>query len=400
MKKKIFLAMAMAVLCGLSLQAQVLGYRNGACLAQDGKNLYVTSSEYDCFMVMDKATESVAIIDASSGEWPSQAGEKGSEHFLSVAARNGEAWMSYGYGNLMHFDGKKIDNVKQVSSDGFFHNLILDAEGNLLATTLNERIIRFDANLTPLSSFDFHEDYTFGNVMTSQVLDRNGVLWSILSADQRGSLHRYAGGEGRFVDMGDLHAVAVAEDGEGRLMVSAVTKNGSPVKRRTLCRIEGNEPVLMAELPEDFPSGIMDMKIDSRNRIWLLARRAVYRYEDGQTDTFVHHAFTEHQTEYMKLSQILLDGETAYVCGGYFLESTLDFETNSALHHTMLFKVKDGEVSKISLEEGTRGTSSSVKTIDSQSGNPSNLMFDLQGRRLTEAPAKGVYIQKGRKVIR
>jgi len=399
MKKTLFFAVLLLGFFSTTAHAQVLGYRNGACLAQDDENLYVTSSEHDCFMVMDKSTESVAIFDESSGEWPSQVGEKGSEHFLSVAARNGEAWMSYGYGHLMHFDGKKIDNVKQVSSDGILHNLILDAEGKLLATTLNERIYRFDGNLTPISSFDFHEDYTSASVLTSQVLDRKGVLWTVLNADLRGTLYRYAEGAGEFVDMGDLRAMAVAEDSEGRLYVYAVNKNNSPVKRRTLCRVEGNTVVIVAELPEDFPSGIVDIKIDSRSRVWLLARRAIYRYADGRIETFNHHAFTEHKSEHMKLSQILLDGETAYVCGGYFAE-TLDLETNSALHHTMLFKVKDGEVSEISLDEGTRGTSpSGINTVKDQSGITAGMIFDLQGRRLTQAPAKGVFIQNGKKVI-
>lgn len=399
MKTKILSTVAMSVLSVLFAQAQVLGYRNGACLAQDGENLYVTSSEHDCFMVMDKATESVAIFDESSGEWPSQAGEKGSEHFLSVAARNGEAWMSYGYGQLMHFDGKKIDNVKQISSDGFLHNLILDSEGKLLATTLNERIYRFDGNLTPLSAFDFHEDYSLASVQPSQVLDRKGVLWTVLNADLRGTLYRYAEGTGEFVDMGDLRAMAVAEGSEGSIYVYAVNKNNSSVKRRTLSRVEGNTAVIVAEFPEDFPSGIVDMKIDSRNRVWLLARRAIYRYADGQIETFYHHAFTEHEPEHMKLSQILLDGETAYVCGGYFV-GTLDFETNSALHHTMLFKVKGGEVSEISLGKGTRGTSpSGINTMKGQSDVNADIIFDLQGHRLAEAPAKGVFIQNGKKVI-
>lgn len=120
----------------------------------------------------------------------------------------------------------------------------------------------------------------------------------------------------------------------------------------------------------------------SRNRIWLLARRAIYRYADGHLDVLMHNAFTEHKSESMKLSQILLDGETAYVCGGYFVENTLNFETNCALHHTMLFKAKGNEVSEINLDEGTRGTSpSGIRALEDQSSHPSNLVYDLQGRR-------------------
>jgi len=40
-----------------------------------------------------------------------------------------------------------------------------------------------------------------------------------------------------------------------------------------------------------------------------------------------------------------------------------------------------------------------IGSVETSGEKTSSTLFDLQGRRLTQAPAKGVFIQNGKKVI-
>ena len=106
-------------------------------------------------------------------------------------------------------------------------------------------------------------------------------------------------------------------------------------------------------------------------------------------------------TSYIEKYKLIIDGYSPYMPLSYILALTLDSERSPLEIANEMFESGCFAYSCLDLAMAGSGASdpTAVRSISTATTGPSSEIFDLQGRRLSAIPQKGVYIQNGKKKL-
>ena len=449
MKKCILLTLLCLVMLGSAANATVIGSglgENGTFLAQDDTHLYFFSTEVQKFIVMEKKSGNLKFYAMPNPDSYSTA-----VHHAIV--RNGEVFLSFdqtltdsdgsfvnSYGHITRFADGVFNEPVQVSDRSFWKFDIAD-DGMIWGIVQKNVDVYYPGITQPYPDYDeivgtIQDDLAFTPM--AQLLRHEGEVWASSTAersepfgnvkiDATGSvwfLGNYFESYGFFNennkwynalfkvngDMvekieipkglcgGDYNNI-IEFDNEGNLWFCSNGSESDPDATR-LIKYDGKD-FTCYDLPEGV-TYINDFKFDEQGRIWILTWKSpIICMEDIENNIFTSydHELLPHGNDvYKDMNHLLIDGETVYVIGGQQVKDPTTW--GAPFKRPFLVTIKDGEVSYVEIEPEMNGKSvDAVSNVEAAEAAPA-AMYDLQGHRLTEEPAKGVYIQNGKKVVK
>ena len=350
------------------------------CIAHDDANVYLVKLD-GYLVIIDKATGELKTVKTKVGGMDQL-------QATSISVNGGKVWigtLSPGTDapKLMHYVNGRMASTGLKLSRGSYswgwqaaiENITFDPSGNAYVATSGGYVFRIDPknNITMFnlkwhgffSGFCFTPDGTywvgrFHNpifCLELQHVDKNGEFTYFKGSWQEGLPYFRSSGV-RCLDM----------DKEGGVWF--VGKNG-------LNRIVNNEIAETYECPKVCDG--FGMRFDDEQRLWMTGYNGpLTMMKDG--------VFTSYPCPYdSKIWTCMdVDGDTVYI------------GTDRSL---LIFK--DGEYAEILFDGSTPSMDVNELTgVDAVSTSAEDApCFDLQGRRLSGVPQRGMYIQNGRKYV-
>jgi ligand-binding sensor domain-containing protein len=332
-------------------------------IANDGTNLWLAT--YDGLLKYNKQTGEQTLYNTDNSglitNW-----------LNSVACIDGYVWIgTYGSG-AAKFNGYMFvpyDRMGDKESLFYEHQIIIgiaaDADGKIwLGGQCG--LYRFDGknwewNYIPDS------DWRAYVVVSSMAFDKDSTLWFGCAGTLLNSLGRITK-DGKMEIMqsvGNASIYNIAIDKAGNVWFSSIDRGIGRFDGTTVERFYSqNSP-----LPTDLTHGLA---IDEEDNVWFGCGRDLYKY-DGELFT-VYELPTE-----KVVSDVLVDGDVIWV----------------GTYGGGLFRLANGEISNIRLID----TPAAIQSVTATAKQATTSTYDLQGRRLTQKPEKGVYIENGRKRV-
>ena len=394
MKKTLFFAVLLLGFFSTTAHAATVDRSNGFCLAQDGQNLYFSSPESMSFVVMDKTT---GILSFYKQPGSSDAGL----NLGNAAVSLGETVLfsnSFGVHSYSK-EGESITSLSQMS----VYTMAVSPEGSIWGGTADHHV----GMITSEGTFDAplyigHEDKyaNSGNMhITDMQFGSDGTLWIVSVSDDRTTLYRVKDGSVELLPAPEgipTGAQAVEIDGDGNVWYATA---------HALVKYDGRDftcyEVPSGMMPQGAKGIIQDFKFDDLGRIWILPLHgSIICAEDIEKGEYSYYEYEEVDAGSSTLDGMMylaVDGATVYAVGGRLTEKT---PYGISHQRALLVTVKDGRAVCHEITENMAGSSPlGIGSVETSGENTSSTLFDLQGRRLTQAPAKGVFIQNGKKVI-
>ncbi|MCR4915859.1 MAG: hypothetical protein K6A96_08915 [Prevotella sp.] len=340
-------------------------------IAHDETNIYVAKLDGH-LVVINKASGEKTILDVKVGSF--------SYTPWAIAVHEGKVWIGtaesknlYYSNGQFHQSGIKIDweySIQHLTPS--IENITFDTQGNMYVSCSYGVGFKVDPkNNVERFTISSKNVYLFSGHIC---VDRDGALWVANYGlfTYKYGLVRYTKDKGTVyffkehpdVPQGGGNVTALAMDEEGGIWYTANNK---------LVRLINGE----MSVNYDCPYLCYDMQFDMQQRLWMADQHGpLVMMKDG--------AFTDYPCpiESKRWMCMDIDGDDIYIGTDEFL---------------LLFR--DGEYTKIGLgqpePQGHQATG--INATEASSVNAP--AYDLQGRRLSEMPERGMYIQDGKKRV-
>ena len=407
MRKYLLLALLIASSV-IGLQARnhpVLTVHSVKCIEHNDTSIYVLRP--NGLKVVNKLTGKITVYDMSTGYFEDQWRIKDMTRpnawvgLNALAIRPDTIWVGSNDGVLTSItDGRADTTVHYVDHDTY--------AAHVLNLPLGINSIVFDSNGTVVIGGDnclsivrrSGERFAFafpsadmGNEIWQMVVDQDDYIWIGSTEAPGNSLMRYhvggtlevMGQDNQPFSSGNVQGMTFDHDGNlwfGSIHGDTID-NGEIEHRAKLLKYDGHSYTSYDVGPSwELP---ISVKCDSQGRIWFLSKAPAdfsnligLGYSKGPLCCFDHGVITRYEW----------DVETGYC---YCVDVDGDSVYIGTDNGVLVFS--DGAFHWLNDTEAGVSEPTVNKSMPSQ-------IFDLQGRRLNTEPKHGVYIQKGKKVMR
>ena len=395
MKKYLFLT-ALCLTAFSSVARAQLNY--GVCMAQDEQNLYISSPEFDSFVVMDKETGRMQFLNEENGGLDLGLNPR---WCTGITVSDGKVLAMYAPSQLFQYEDGTMNEIASYGDDFYVDLFQKASDGSYWGTDGYTKFFRFDRSLS-YTAYDYSRNPYSMEYSKGMAVNRKGEMWAVGNYSTSGKSSIVCLKDGKFTSFPEAVKEgvmkAIAFDNNDLLWYASYI---SETKTYFVGTFDGTT-FSGSEVPSDIlPHGVSCMKFDSDNRLWLTSQLAgtVGCLADGRYTTYELPTL-EHST---KINDIVTDGDVVYILGAtivYMVNPSTGIADGYGGKHMrpVLYTIKDGKV-KMTEIVPSAGDTNAVSHVEAAEAAPA-AMYDLQGRRLTEEPAKGVYIQNGKKVVK
>ncbi len=372
--KKFLVLLCLVSLFGTSMRAFYPAYMD---IYGDGAypNAVMDVTHDDTNIYVAKLNGQLVVINKETGEKTFLDIKVGGLSYTpeAIAVHDGKVWIGTGENKVLYYSNGQFhqSGIKlswQYNNPLGVENILFDAQGNLYLSCSYGVGFRVDTK-NNVERFTIHPKGLGFSV--NMCLDKNNALWVCNYGNHYDyGLTKYTREEGTryyFKDRTDVPRGLVTgftidkEDGIWYLVDSK------------LLRLQNDE----VSESYDFPHICYNLQFDEQQRLWLARQYGpLVMMKDGE--------FTSYPCPFESKRWICMDidGDDIYI------------GTDEAL---LLFR--DGEYTKIGLglPEPQGHQSTGINATAAPSVNAP--AYDLQGRRLSEMPERGMYIQDGKKRV-
>ena len=341
-------------------------------IAHDDQNVYVASQHG--FVVIDKATGEKTVYSIEDGTFDYVP--------TALTVHDGTLWIGTTVNTreckLLSFDGQTTTAYDFDFYDAYISNIVFDDDGCMYVSCGSGYTFRIEEGQTPevFSVYRMKDGWT-----ADLAVAHDGTLRVANFGWNMGTkgMARYTVEEGVTYPMETMtelprhNVTAVAIDDEDGVWYSCTSVMFEAGGKRSLIRLKDNQ----VSASYDCVYRYYDMQFDAEQRLWLAGDYGpLTMMKDGE---FTSYPCPIENERWMCMD---VDGDVIYI------------GTEKSL---LMFK--DGEYTKIGETTSWKedGQTTAVASIThSTSASP---LYDLQGRRLSQKPGKGIYVQSGRKYV-
>ncbi|MBQ8047276.1 MAG: hypothetical protein IJ196_05060 [Prevotella sp.] len=392
-------------------------------VAVDDVNIYVGSPQYTSFVVIDRKSDQMTFYNPEN----SNMSVGGNNFFGGILAKNGEAWVMYGAGNVGHYkDGRLY--WRNVPVQGQISRPQFDSKGHIWAAI--EGANRF-VQLSSVNMAFEYESESFGLPYSLEQgpydlgITRDGTIWARLNRGMRGDIVRHKKyGEMEFfkeaedafaAENNGLKIANIALDGKDQLWTLLMTNEK---KNLCLATFDGKAFTKVKDITDQMYHSILGMEFDEHNRLWIMFWKYVEKAGNPDEKTKVLLPCYYEEGKIHQIAEIALDSPygsnlfyaprwTVYDNTVYISHSVLSEDTSIAVRerthypHVVLYTADlSGRVTARDIDpEADAQLPTSVDRLSAADGSHARL-YDLQGRQLQAEPEKGIYIKDGKKFVK
>ena len=338
-------------------------------IAHDDQYVYVSSLHG--FVVIDKATGEQTVYSITNGNIDYTT--------TALTVHDGKLWIGTKandkYTKLLSFDGQAMTAYDFDFYNSYISNIVFDADGCMYVSCGSGYTFRIEEGQTP----EVFSVYRLKDGWTAHLaVAHDGTLWVANYGWNMSpkSMAKYTVEEGvtypmeTITGLPNYRVTAIAIDDEDGVWYSSTHNMFEPGGERLLIRLKDDQ----VSAYYDCVYRYYDMEFDAEQRLWLAGDYGpLTMMKDGE--------FTSYpcQIENERWMCMDIDGDDIYI------------GTENSL---LLYR--DGEYLNIDQGPLMQQAVTSVTGIIRDAFSP---LFDLYGRRLSEKPEHGVYIQNGKKHV-
>ena len=382
MKKKTLTLLLLASLLSTSAQAFYMAWAR----INDFTNVYeypeaVMDIAHDSERIYVAALGGLMIIDKATGEKTYYSNSDASLDYTptALAVHDGKVFVGTRENKMLILKGESLsESTYDFTHDRtqYISNIVFDRDSNMYVSNGSGTTFRIgtDGSNELLTAYPWGRDGWTAYLATTS----GGTLWIANFGWNMNAygLAEYTHGKGTkylFMENAELpiyKVTALAVDNEDGVWYASSSTAFSKDGKKLLTRLKDGQ----VAASYDRASRYVDMQFDGRQRLWLAGDYGpLEMMKDGE---FTSYPYAPDGERWFCLD---VDGDDIYI------------GTEKSL---LLFR--DGEYQQIDLGPLVQQAPTSIFSVTLDVHAP---LYDLQGRRLSQKPERGVYIRDGRKVV-